>query len=408
MLRVLHTSDWHLGHWLHELSREREHGAFLRWLVDALERERVDALLVCGDVFEQASPPVHAVAMWFSFLAEARRRLPGLDVVVIAGNHDSPARLDAPDPLLRAFGIRVIGRVPSDAAEMVVPLHDAGGRVAAQVAAVPFLRPADLPAPQQPADDALVEGVRLVYASVLDEARRRRAPGQALLAMGHMYMVGAESSLASERRVLGGNQHPIPVHVFPDDVAYAALGHLHKPQRVGRREHVRYCGAPIPLSMSEARHASQVVVADFDGERLADLRTLEIPRAVELLRVPAARPAPLAEVLAELERLPARDPTAPEDARPYLEVRVLLPRPEPSLRRELEQALAGKHARLVKIEPHYTGTGLALADAVPAASLEQLRPEDVFVRRWLRDHREPPDAAMLARFDQLLAEVQAE
>jgi exonuclease SbcD len=408
VLRVLHTSDWHLGHWLHELSREYEHESFLGWLVAALERESVDALLIAGDVFEAASPPVHAVAMWFRFLAAARRRLPALDVVVIGGNHDSPARLDAPNPMLAAFGIHVVGSVRGAAGEMVVPLHDAAGRVAAQVAAVPFLRPADLPRPQQPADDALVEGVRVLYGQVLDAARARLAPDQALIAMGHCYMVGTEASYASERRILGGNQHPLPVSLFPDDVAYAALGHLHKAQRVGRRDHVRYCGAPIPLAMGEARYRNQVVICDFDCAALAEVRAVEVPRAVELLRVPAVRPAPLREVLPLLRALDPRDPSVPDDRRPYLEVRVALPRPEPGLRRHVEDALADRQPRLVKLEVQYTGDGLSLGDAVPGTSLKDLRPEDVFVKRYRRDHRDPPGDELMAAFAELLDEVHRE
>jgi len=291
---------------------------------------------------------------------------------------------------------------------MVVPVRDRTGAVAAQVAAVPYLRPGDLPQAQQPTDDPLVEGVRSLYAQVLDEARRQRGPGQALIAMGHCYMVGTEASYASERRILGGNQHPLPVSLFPADVAYAALGHLHLAQRVGRREHVRYCGSPIPLAMGEARYRNQVCLVDLEGEGVADIRNVEIPRAVELLRVPASRPGPLHEVLAQLEALSARDPSVPEAQRPYLEVRVALPRPEPSLRRDVEQALANKHARLVKLEVQYTGDGLSLGDAAPGTSLEQLEPEQVFVRRYKRDHRDPPEPELLELFHELLEDVHGE
>jgi exonuclease SbcD len=393
---------------LHDLSREHEHEQFLGWLLDTLEAEQADALLVAGDVFEAASPPVHAMAQWFRFLASARRRLPKLDVVVIGGNHDSPARLDAPNPMFSELGIHVVGALPADPERMVAPLRDRDGAVGAWVAAVPFLRPGDLPRPQQPADDPLIEGVRLVYDQVFDAARRRCEPGQALVAMGHCFMVGTELSHVSERRILGGHQHALPVNIFPNDVAYAALGHLHKPQRVGRRDHVRYSGSPIPLAMNEARYRNQVVVVDLDRGQCREVRPVAVPRAIDLLRVPMQRPAPLDEVLPQLAALPDRDLFTPDDQRPYLEVRISLPRPEPSLRRDVEDLLRGKQARLVRIEVQYTGDGMSLGDASSGTSLRDLQPEEVFVRRYQRDHEDEPPQPLMAAFNELLDSVRQE
>src|SRR4051794_28676852 len=112
MLRLVHTSDWHLGHSLHEVSREREHQQFLAWLLALLEAEAADALLVAGDLFDTANPSAEAQRQWYELIAEAKRRMPRLQVVAIAGNHDSPSRLDAPDALFRALGVRVVGVLP--------------------------------------------------------------------------------------------------------------------------------------------------------------------------------------------------------------------------------------------------------------------------------------------------------
>ena len=129
-MRVLHTSDWHLGHLLHDLPRDREHAAFLDWLCDTIAAEAIDAVLISGDVFDAGNPPARALAAWYGFVAAARRRRPHLTVVAIAGNHDSPARLTAPAPLLAAAGVHVIGTVGRDAdgaidaGPLVVPLED--------------------------------------------------------------------------------------------------------------------------------------------------------------------------------------------------------------------------------------------------------------------------------------------
>src|SRR5690606_35223811 len=144
-------SDWHLGHSLHEHDRGPEHDAFLAWLLGALDDLDVDALIVAGDVFETANPPAAAQRRWYAFLAEARRRLPALDVVVVGGNHDSAARLDAPRDLLDSLGVHVVGGLPRrgdgaiDVDRLIVPLRDRDGAIAAWVAAVPYLRASDLP-----------------------------------------------------------------------------------------------------------------------------------------------------------------------------------------------------------------------------------------------------------------------
>ena len=367
MLRLLHTSDWHLGHTLHDLPRRHEHARFLGWLLDRLSEEAVDALVVAGDVFDTANPSAEAQETLYRFLAAARTRMPALDVVIIGGNHDSAARLDAPDPLLRALGIRVVGGLPRegkrvDAERVIVPLTDRTGEVAAWIAAVPFLRAFDLPAVD--AEDPLVEGVRHLYGQILDAARSKRAPGQALLATGHCFMTGGTLSALSERKVLGGNQHALPADIFPDDVAYVALGHLHLGQKVGGRESVRYSGSPIPLSLAEAAYNHHVLIVDLEGEALGGVRIVPIPRSVALLKIPADGPRPIDEVLPLLAALPPVDPAVPLETRPYLEVEVVVPKPEPSLRRRVEKALAGRSARLLRIGVHFEGTKTEVLDAI--------------------------------------------
>lgn len=411
MLRVLHTSDWHLGHTLHDMPRRYEHAQFLAWLLDRLSEEAVDALVIAGDVFDTANPSAEAQETLYRFLAAARRRMPELDIVVVGGNHDSAARLDAPDPLLRALGIRVIGGLPRDGKRVdvervLIPLSNREGEVAAWIAAVPFLRAFDLPAVD--AGDPLVEGVRRVYAEILAAVRNKRAPGQAILATGHCYMTGTSLSALSERKILGGNQHALPVDIFSEDVAYVALGHLHLGQTVGGREGVRYSGSPIPLSLSEAGYKHHVVIADIEGEALHSVREVPIPRAVPILKIPADGPKPIDEVLSLLAALPPVDPAAPPETRPYLEVFVMMTKPEPSLRRRVEEAIAGRAARLARIGAHFEGTGLALADAFSTKSLKDLGAEDVFIQRWRREYKGDPPPEMIEAFHELVERAHQE
>jgi exonuclease SbcD len=400
-MRLLHTSDWHLGHTLRgEVSREYEHAAFLGWLLETCVREAVDVLVVTGDVFDSATPPASAERMWFELLAALRRARPAMDVVAIAGNHDSPARLGAASSVLRELGVYVVGGLPRlgdgglDFDRILIPV--AGGR--GLIAAVPFLRPVDVPGD---AADPLGD----IYGAVIEAARARRRPDQALIVTGHLYVAGADVQYLSERRVSIGGQESAPLRLFPDDIDYVALGHIHRAQRVGR-DSIRYAGAPLPLSLDEADYRNQVVAVEFAGGRLRDARSLLVPRVIDIVRVPRRGAAPLAEVLVELGRLPLLVPGDP--ARPYLEIVVALERPEPKLRAAIEAALDGKRPRLVRLGVEPTGDGEALGDRGAQLRLAELDPREVFARLWARDHAEPPGDAVLAGFDRLLAEVQGD
>ncbi len=414
MLRLLHTSDWHLGHTLYDLPRRHEHERFLAWLGEVLEREAIDALIVAGDVFDGANPPADAQEQFYGFLAKTRARLPALDIVVVGGNHDSAARLDAPDPLLRALGIHVVGGLPRQSGELdterlLVPLRNRSGEVEAWVAAVPFLRPVDLPRVEDEGVDPLVEGMRRAYAEVLAAARARLAPGQALVATGHCYMVGTALSELSERRILGGNQHALPVDIFPSDVAYVALGHLHKAQKVGGQDRVRYSGSPIPLSMSERGYLHQVRIVELErGALLGETRALEVPRGVELVSIPNTGAAPLDEVLTALAALPARQADTSEDARPYLQVEVLLDKPTPTAKQRIEEAMRGKEARLVRIGQHTLGQGQALAETQAARTLSDITPDEVFSACYERTHATAPPAELVEAFHVLVERAQHE
>ena len=454
-MRLLHTSDWHLGQTLHNFDRSYEHQCFLDWLLATLVSERIDTLLVAGDVFDNANPSAASQKQLYRFLQQARQRVPALNLVIIAGNHDSPGRLEAPAPLLEAHGTHVVGHVARladgsvDLERLVLPLAGADGQVAAWCLAVPFLRPGDVPrppaavaadgaAPMDAADataaaadtasaatatpdadaepgagpDPYLAGIALLYRQALELALRKRQPGQAIVAMGHCHMVGGEMSNDSERRIVIGGTEMLPAGIFDARIAYAALGHLHLAQTVGKQERVRYSGSPIPLSFAEVGYRHQVLRIDLDGEAVRSITALPVPRAVPLLRVPA-RPAPLEQVLAELADLPgpavdhgdAATPAAEAALHtlPFLEVRVRLDAPEPGLRARIETALAGKPVRLAKIE---TSAAERLAQpqapALTLDQLEQLQPADIFAQLYLHKYGEAAPQEQLSAFQELL------
>jgi len=396
-MRLLHTSDWHLGHTLKEVTREYEHTAFLTWLLEQIRVEAPDVMVITGDVFDSATPPASAERMWFELLAAARRARPDMDIVAIAGNHDSPARLGAAASVLRELGVFVVGSLPRDAAgeldfdRLLIPV--AGGR--GLVAAVPFLRPVDV--------GEISDPLAQIYAQVVAEAERRRRPDQALVVLGHLYATGAEPSYLSERRISIGGVESASLRMFPPAIDYVALGHMHRAQRVGR-ESIRYAGAPIALALDEAGYHHQIGIIDFAAGRLASVRSLRVPQTIEIVRIPARGAATVDEALDAITALPARR-DGEDFTRPYLDLMIVLDRPEPRLRPMLEQALEGKRARLVQLRIEHSGDGAALGDRVAVRRLAELDPREVFTQLWARDHAEPASPAVTAAFERLLADV---
>ena len=411
-MRLLHTSDWHLGQTLHTFDRGYEHQCFLDWLLDTLETEQTDALLIAGDVFDNANPSAASQRQLYRFLAQAKRRVPHLDIVLIAGNHDSPGRLEAPAPLFEAFDATVVGHVTRNSRgeieldRLVAPLRNRDGEIAAWSLAVPFLRPGDLPRVET-AGDPYLEGVALLYRQALDHALNRQENGQAIVALGHCHMSGGQTSEDSERRIVIGGAEALPVEVFDPVIAYAALGHLHRTQTVGGQGRVRYCGSPLPMSFAEIAYPHQVVRVDLDGGSVREIAEIRIPRPVELLRAPA-QPAPLDEVLDALAALDL--PDRPRDAQPYLEVRVRLNAPEPGLRARVDAVLDGKPVRLAKIEPTYGGRAdNATADGPQSLDdLGRLQPDDIFKQLHWRKYGEESSAALLEAFRELLLTADGE
>ena len=365
MIRILHTADWHLGQTFFGYDREAEQEAFLSWLAGQIHENEIDALVVAGDVFDVSNPSAVAQRMYYRFIYEVTAANPALQIVIVAGNHDSAARLEAPLPLLQAMRTEVRGVVRKseggevDLDHLCVELKNRQGEAEVLCLAVPFLRQGDYPAVAEStttaADSSSVsrnpyaDGVRELYRRLIQHALLRRKAGQAVLAMGHLQATGAEIAERdySERTVIGGLECVSP-DVFDGAIAYTALGHIHKSQRVSGRENVRYAGSPLPMSFAEKNYHHGVVMVTFEDGRATDICRLACPQLVPMVSVPVGEPTLPGEVLRLLKALPDRSGEAP-----YLEVKVLLEEPEPLLRQQIEEALAGKNYRLARIVSAY-------------------------------------------------------
>lgn len=356
-LRLIHTADWHLGQTFFGYDREVEHDAFLGWLTDILTEREADVLLIAGDVFDVANPSAVAQRRFYHFLKEANRRNPALRIVIIAGNHDSAIRLEAPNPLLEELNTMIVGVIRrTDSGEidldsLLIPLYNKEGKREALCLAVPFLRQGDYPPADEP-HDTYIAGIDRMYKQLFTNADAVREPKEAIVAVGHLHATGAELSEddRSERIIMGGLES-VSVDTFDARIAYTALGHIHKAQRVGGREAVRYAGSPLPMSFSEKNYRHQVVAVEIEEGLATRIETVDIPQVARLIRIPETPQIP-DEVLRCLSDLPASD-SRDEKTWPYLEVRVLLTEPDPTFRHRVEEALRDKAVRLTSIVPSY-------------------------------------------------------
>jgi DNA repair protein SbcD/Mre11 len=284
-MRLIHTSDWHLGRTLHGESLLEHAAGFLDWLLAVAAGRGADAVVVAGDVYDRAVPPPDAVALLDAALTAFARA--GIPVIIISGNHDSAVRLGFGSGLSETAGIHLRTR-PGDVARPVVLADDAGP---VAVYGIPYLLP-DAAAPALGAErshaSVLAAAARLIHADAAD-----RGIGRVVIA-AHAFITGAAAS-ESERDIRIGGIGDAPASVF-GAASYVALGHLHGPQAVTAGETVaRYSGSPLAFSFSERDQRKSVTVVDLDAAGRV---------ATEL--VPAPVPRPLREVRGRIDDLLAR------------------------------------------------------------------------------------------------------
>jgi len=265
--RLLHTADWHLGKLLNDQSRDEEHEGFLSWLLNAVEEHQVDAILLAGDVFDSANPPQSALARYYDFVSGLFRQ-GGCALVVISGNHDSAAQLEAPKQALHALSAYVTGFLAEDPRQRILLLPEKGPpRVA--IALLPFLRDRDLRVgkageSREETQLQIVAGIKKRYEETAQAAIGLACP---LVATGHLTVVGASTS-DSERDIHIGGLGAVATESFSEVFAYVALGHLHRPQATDAKGRVRYAGSPLPLSFGEAGDTKEVRLLDVTGDRI--------------------------------------------------------------------------------------------------------------------------------------------
>jgi exonuclease SbcD len=288
-MKILHTSDWHLGRALYGRKRYDEYEAFLNWLAALIENEDIDVLLVAGDVFDNSTPSNHAQELYYRFLCRVAAS-PGRHVVVTAGNHDSPSFLNAPRELLKFLNIHVVGCASASPEDELIMIAGPDDEPMLIVCAIPYLRDRDIRTAEAgesvgDKERKIIEGIRAQYRMVYDAAEQKRSGLKRpvpIVAMGHLYTAGGKTVDGDGVRELYiGTLLHVGTDVFPECIDYLALGHLHIPQTVGGSGFIRYSGSPLPIGFGEGQQEKSVVLVEFLGIA-PHVANIPVPRFQEL------------------------------------------------------------------------------------------------------------------------------
>ncbi|MAW94090.1 MULTISPECIES: exonuclease SbcCD subunit D C-terminal domain-containing protein [unclassified Leeuwenhoekiella] len=262
-MKILHTADWHIGKKLHKHYLHADFERFINWLIPIMREEEIELLLISGDVFDLANPSAEARRQYYLAL----KKLSSLNckIIITGGNHDSPTMLDAPREILEALNVHIIGGLPQNLTDCLIPVPNKTGKTELMVAAIPFLRDSDLRAAEEGVTydnriEAIRKGIEATFAQAADLCNQNY-PDLPVVAMGHLYAAGVEPS-DSERDIQIGNQAAFQASQFGEYFSYVALGHIHKPQRVSAAIPTFYSGSPLPLSFSERKDEKRVLILD--------------------------------------------------------------------------------------------------------------------------------------------------
>lgn len=404
-VHFFHTSDWHLGQFFYNHSRQYEHEQFLTWLLEQIKQKQPNALLIAGDIFDVINPASAAQKQLYQFLADAHALAPHMQTLMIAGNHDSGYRIEQVEPLLEKYNAKTVGVIrwnedkSLDIEHLLQPIYDVDQNIIAWCLSLPFLRSAEITGFNEHTSNSQ-NAISYLHQQLISEAKKRKTDDQALILMSHAHMQGGETS-DSERPIIIGNEEALSTALFDEVINYVALGHLHKPQKV-QHAHIRYSGSPIPLSFSEINYKHQVVEVIIDPTKPAELQlqfeALHIPRSIQLHRIRGE----LNDVFAQLQAL-ASGKIDNIDQREYIDIEYHTDTPPlPNLRQQFEDSLPKDRYRLVKISRQYKNNDQQ--NHAAKIQLEPPTPEKLFEQIW-QNKGYAQDAAVLKDFQTLVQEA---
>lgn len=434
MLKILHTSDWHLGRRLYGHTRYDEFSAFLDWLYDTIIEQQINILIIAGDIFDTMTPSNKAQSLYYEFLG----RISHSDcqhVIIVAGNHDSPSLLDAPKDVLKFLNVHIIGTACDNIEDEVITLHDSAGNPQAIILAVPYLRDKDVRHSQSGESSSdknsqLVAGIKAHYQQASKIARQKQQDYQAnnntnkdstnlhtklpIIATGHLFATGGKTTTDDGVRDLYvGSLGQVGADAFDESIDYVALGHLHVPQKVGGQEHIRYSGSPIAMGFGEAKQQKQVLLVEFENTQSQPATS---PSSTSTI-VPSPRITPinvpcfhkLAQIKGDIEQITqAINELKQPDEPVWVEITYQSDEIISNLSEQLTGLVADSKIEIIKIKNTQTYQRV-LKQSEQSESLHDLSRIEVFAR-CLDTHEiaEGQRDELMACFQQIVYEIEHE
>ena len=407
-MKILHTSDWHLGQSFFTKSRKEEHQGFIDWLLQQVASEQVDAVIIAGDIFDTGTPPSYAREMYNQFVVDMQKL--NCVLVVLGGNHDSVSTLNESKQILACLNTFVVASTGMSIDEQVFTIPDKQGQPAAILCAVPFIRARDMLQStagetglqkRQALGDAIKQHYQTLYQLALT---KKQDSGLALpiIATGHLTALGVSQS-ESVRDIYIGTLDGFAADGFPP-ADYIALGHIHKPQIVAKSEHIRYCGSPIPLSFDELGTQKQIMLVEFTGAQRTSLTPLNIPIFQPMQVIKGDLPA-IEKALKLFDNNQSDLPCwlcLEVDSQDYLS----------DLQQRIQNITEGLNVEVLQLR-RSRNQRRQLLSQMQSETLAELTPHDVFEKRLAMEKFEADEnksevtlQQVRQRFSQILSEVQ--
>lgn len=315
-MKILHTSDWHLGHTLYTYDRSREQQDFLKQLTRIVAEEKPDAMVVSGDIYHYSTPSAATQKMYTDGMLEIHRAYPEMTIVVTAGNHDSSSKLEIDSSLWNHFGVTVVGNIQRTQEEVnlgkhIVEVRNEEGILKGYIIAMPHVYPQNFP--MLDTDTPREERQSRFFQALLDEVEKVNSDQLPVVLMAHLSIEGSDRTGHDE--TAGGIEY-IPISAMGTGYDYLALGHIHCPQNLkGSAHRARYCGTPLPVNFDET-YPHSVSIVELNQQEEPQIRTIEIDNPMPLVTLPK-EPVAFEDALKLLEEYP-------NDKAAYIRLNVLI------------------------------------------------------------------------------------